>query len=1171
MKLKYRILLSIPVTALVFLVTFYLAVFQFNLIEYMVNRGLGNRIGENLPLQVHIGEISGDYVSKLFLKDVWVIYEDSVTTYTMAHVPEIYAEYSLRQLWMGQIEFDKIYIDSAQFTLMQGGDKKWLIPKPLAASEQKSEMFDFNIHDIGLNNLSLNIIRPDDTLTFSNILLKASLEGREKTYSALIQGLNFRSSDSRFNLLSAEGKVTLTGNKLMFQDIGIITDSSDIALSGMVIIDKDLESEFVVDDSRLNFNELSQFIKAGLEGDVEISGDMRYGDGALSGNVLLSGTFLNRHFDSLAGVFSFAENRLEFDTLQGVILHGCRLNGRGDIDFTVKPEEYRLQAIMENFDLNNLVFDSYVSDLSGEINLDGRGFHSQDMALEIVANLDESWFDEYHAHRIIGDMLITTDSISLHDKFAIKYHDNTFFVEGKFDYHGPIELTGNAMFEDLSAFNGQTFIDEMGGRGEGVFNVSGRLVNPNINGFFKSDSLWIYDILSREAIIDYDIDRFLFDRDGFVIAHLFRGTAYDVGYDTIFAMMNIDSQYVYIDSGRFYNEFASLHTGGTLDYLSYPQVLILDTATVEFMELPLYNDSLITVDIDTTGYNVKNCRLVRPVGGYIEGRGRFDYDESMDFHMAGVGNDITPWVRLINGEYEISGSVYGKLDLTGNLMSPVINFTGGIDTLTYQNLWLGDLRACFDYRDEKINIDSVSLQSEYGKYRANGVYPINLAFSEVESRFPNENQDIHITASDKELRLVSRLIYEVEEFKGDFDADMRLTGKPRTPQIDGSATIRNGWLKAYDLVYPLEDLYSDIRMSNKTIYIDSISAICKNGNKKGSVRGGGEVGIRTIDEFDYNVDIRAWNFPVKYELGDIEASAKTAEFKVIGVTPPIVFGDIKTQKVVYRENFAAEDEGWLVISTLEGEDTWDLNINLEAQSNIWIKNSDIDAEFAGNLNFIREDGKYRYIGSLEILRGKGFLAGRTFRIEPGATISYEDIEYPNPRLDIEASTKIRGVASDQTGESSATTDLELRIHVTGTLDEPNIATAEGSQFSTEELLTLIVLDDNEQNPDFGTVSSTAFGLMSSEVGRIGARTLGVETFEIDPVYGDKLYPLGAQVTLGVYTPLLPDLYIYGSSDLSGTTGQNVGFEYRLKKFLLMEGRADEGDLYQLYLNFYWDY
>jgi len=1176
MKLRYRILLSIPIAALTFIITFYLAVFQFNLIEYLANRELANRIGDNLPLRIHIGEISGDYISRLYLKDIWVTYEDSLTTYTMAQVPELFAEYSLRQFWMGHIQFEKIYIDSAELTLMQSPEKKWLIPRPLEASKQKKEMFDFDVREIGLNNLKLNLFRPDDSLTFSNILLKASISGREKTYSALIQGLNFRSSDSRFNLLSADGNITLTGNKLMFQDIDIITDSSDVSLSGALIIDKNLQSEFELDARKLNLNEISQFMKANLDGSVSAAGSMRYYEGRLQGEMTVSGTFRNRYFDSLSGTFSFADNKLQVDTLDATIFHGCHIVGKGGIDFTVKPVEYSLQATVDSFNLDNLVFNSYRSNLNGALNLSGRGFHGYDMALDIVLNLDESWFDEYHAHKVIGNMIITTSGIDLKDQFAVKYHENTFFVTGNLDYDGPIGLTGTALFTDLSVFNGQTFIEEMGGRGEAAFDVSGALANPDLKGYFKSDSLWIYEILSREAIFDYDIARFLYDRDGFVNSHLFGGTAYDVPYDTILMVISLDSQFVFIDSSFLFNEHAILNGRGVLDYLSYPQVLTLDSASVEFLGLPLYNDSLIIVNIDSTGYEFENCRLGRPVG-FIEGTGRINYDESMDFHMSGSGNEIGPWISLLSNDYQIKGLVSGKLDLGGTFLSPEIKFVGVIDTLTYQDLWLGDLCACFYYDNNKINIDSISLKSEYGLYKANGVYPINLAFAEVEDRFPDENQDIKMTAHDEELNLVSRLIYEVERFTGQFDADVRLTGTPRTPLINGTATIREGVLKPYDLEDSVYNLYSDIRMVNQTIYIDSVTGISGTGRKTGSIKARGEVGIKTIDIFDYNVDVSARNFPIKYELGDIEGIVESADFKIQGLTPPIVYGDIKTKSLTYREDFAEENEGWIIISTFEGENTWDLNVNLEAQANLWIKNSDIDAEFAGNLNLIREDGEYRYIGSMEILRGKGYLTGRTFRVEPGALISYEDIEYPNPRLDIYATTKIRGVTPNPTGESAPSSDMDLRIHVSGTLDEPIVASAEGSQFSTEELLTLLVLEDFQGQADAGEqvrevgqrALSVATSLLSTEFGRFGARTLGVETFEIDPVYGDKFEPLGTQFTIGKYWT--PDIYTYVRSDVLMESGRGAGFEYRLRKFLMLEGQADEGDLYQLFLNFYWDY
>ena len=209
------------------------------------------------------------------------------------------------------------------------------------------------------------------------------------------------------------------------------------------------------------------------------------------------------------------------------------------------------------------------------------------------------------------------------------------------------------------------------------------------------------------------------------------------------------------------------------------------------------------------------------------------------------------------------------------------------------------------------------------------------------------------------------------------------------------------------------------------------------------------------------------------------------------------------------------------------------------------------------------------------------MADRIFQIESGGSINYENIESPNPTLDIYATTKIRGAAQTTQGGPTETSNYELRVHISGTLEEPKIEAAaapEGSpQFTTEEIIPLIFTNYYSEKSN-GIGSSERFsdrltagisGYLSTQMTQIGSRTLGVETFEIDPVYGNKFDPLGTRLTVGFYTN--PNLYIYGRSALSGVSGREVGFEYRLKRFLLLEGSRDDANLYHLLLNLYWDY
>jgi len=1172
MKRRNKIFIAIPLILLVLALGLYISLFYFGLAESIATSVLNNQVGRNLGIRFHIDKISGDLFNAPVIRGVDVVYDNGPDRYTMAHVSTLTAQYSLKQLWRGEFIFYKIEIDSAQF-MIKKTDKKWLLPKPLKGSERKETTFDFEIQELILNDLSFSMVSPEDTVSFEDIILDARIEGRDKTYSAIIDRLSYRSSDERFTLVSAGGTVTSTGNQLMFQDFKIITDSSNCNIGGRIVFENKPLVQVVLNARRINLDELSAFVKTGLNGNIAANGNINFFDGKLSGNVIVSGTLADRYFDSLSTRFRYGDKLLIFDTLSGYIFHGCHIEAKGDLDLSHDPVQYHVIGGIENFNLNNLAFDTYTSNLNGRLNLTGWGLRSKDLVLGIVAELDESWFDEYHIYKAMGEMTITTDSLTLHDKFALKYKDNSFVLSGKLDYHGPIDLNGYTRFDDLSAFNGQTFIKEMGGRADLSFVANGELSNPDINGRFVSDSLWLYDVLAHRAVMDFKINHFLYDRAGVIFLSLYDGIAYDIDYDSILLRMNVDSQYADINDALLVNENVVVTTRAELDYLSYPQTLSMDSVIVDFLGLVFNNDEPIMIEIDSTGYDIVNCRLNRPTG-YIEGTGRINNNDSMDVRLFGYRFDITPWIQLSYDEYDIGGILSGEAHIGGNFQSPVIDFHGGIDSMTYMDFFLGDLTADFDYADQLATINNVTLKSEVGNYIAGGTLPIDLTFAAVPDRFfSDRDQDIRITAFDKRLDLASLLVDEIEDFRGDFNADINLTGTVYNPEIDGLAGIKNGRLKIYDLILPLEKLNVDMNMKNKTITFNKISAVCDNGKKKqGKVEGRGTVIINAIDQFDYNLDIDVRQFPAYYELGDISAVVD-ADLTVLGATPPTVSGDVTIISADYRENFAGENEGWVLLSTFVQQDSWNIDLYVDAPSNLWIKNDDIDAELSGQINFIRENGRYRYLGTMEILRGKAYLADRSFRIEPGGTVNYEDIEYPNPTLDIYASTNIRSSTPNQFGEIE-TTNIEMPVHVTGTLDVPIIEPAEGSQFGKEDILPALILNYNPSDTagkvEAGDrVIAGASNYISQQVGRLGSRYIGVETLEIDPVYGDKFDPLGTRLTVGKYWG--SNLYVYGRSAISFETGQEVGFEYRLKRFLLMEGHRDEDNLYHLNLNFNWNY
>ncbi len=1181
MKLRNKILLILFGVAASLIIGLYLAFFRFGVLEYLVNKKIRDTIKENLPLQIQIGKIGGDYRSFLVISNLTVIYDDGTINYKMASVPRITARYSLSDLYNGKYSFQNILVDSAQINIQKSPAGKWLIPKAPPGSAAKTGSIAFDIGKLTLNNIDLSLTGTNDTLSFRGIFIRTGLENREGTLSADIDTLSYQASEDKYKLRAAKGKVALTGENLMCQDFAILTDSSDLKISGQMILNDERPWKVNIEAAKLNLTEASEHLGAILRGDISTFGSVEYSGKKFKGKLRISGMFEDRYLDSLEATFQYSDRKLRLETLEGVILHGCRIAGKGEVNFSQSPPEYHLIGNIEHLNLENVISHGHSSDLNGKIDFTGRGFSGKGLAIDLFADLGESSFDNYHVSDAIGNMTVTTDSLTLQDEFLVRYKDNLFTLAGKIEYSGGIQVEGSTMFDDLSAFNGKTFIKRMGGRADLDFQITGDISNPDISGQLTSDSLWLYDIHSSQAGINFHMAHFLHGRQGDVDLFLNSGEAYNRPYDTIRIKMQVDSERIYIDDSFIYSKYFQAGGTGTLDYASYPQKLSLDSLTLDIMGLSFKNDSLIEIGIDSTGYDLLQCHLLRPIG-HLTGSGRINYNESMELDISMDKLDILPIVRLITGDYGLTGLMSGEMRLKGTFASPAIDFRGNIGSLTYNEFVLGDLHANLEYSENVVSIDSITIDSKTGYYTANGTFPINLSFTQTENRLLDNEQNINITAADVRHDAIRLFLKEVENLKGDLKAAFKLTGTPRQPKIDGEISLRRGTLKLYDLTYPLDSLNINMKMANRTIYIESASAVCWGGKKLiGTVTGQGEIIIKSIDTLQYSVKIKLNSFPVLYELGDISALVDAA-LKVYGETPPTVYGDVTIKSALYRENFSKESDGWIALTSLQGDKTWDLNLNVEAPSNLWVKNEDIDAEFSGLLNFIREKGKYRYIGSLEILRGKGFLADRSFRLESGGSINYEDIEYPNPRLDIYASTKIRGAASERTAETNSS-NYDLRVHISGTLDEPIIGAAEGGQgspqFSTEEIIPLIFTDYYGKKEGSNGLSTTGrvsdrltsgiSGFLSSQVGQIGSRTLGVETFEIDPVYGDKFDPLGTRLTLGFYTHL--NLYVYGSSSISGVAGQEVGFEYRLKRFLLMEGRRDEENLYHLLLNFYWDF
>lgn len=1178
MRKRFKIPLIGIIALAVIIIAGLILIYKSHFIEKQVNRFLAGRIASQYRLDINIAEIDGSFIDGFILKDVILRFSPDSNEITITHIPRLDVHYDLINLLKGKLIFDSLYFERPQFYLEKSESGDWLLPKVNGKGQSTALTPDWEIKTLVIEDATFNLNYSGNPWKCEKINILASAKSIDNTHSFNLNNLDFYLDHNDLIVNGVSGQATVFKNNIVLDKIQINTDSSRVRLSLVYDGKDDGRLELQLDDSRIFLPDFLALFDINLKGDLIVDGNIYRQEGRIGGNLFLSGEFQNRLLDSLLTRFHYDNGILYLDTLYGKILATCRINGFGELDLDAHPKTYRLSAQIASFDLSQLVANSFQSNLNGFLHGNGRGLKSRNMAIDLNLELGESYFDIYHFHQAKGMMTISTQGLYFFPGFKARYHNNNFFASGNINYNGELYLEGTAALNDLTDFTGQTFIQEPGGRAEGDFIFYGPTVDPNLSGRFRSDSLWLYEFYSSDFLASFDIQSFTRAMRGPVNVFAYNGQGWSFPYDSLFAEMRLDSNLLYIDTGEVDNSFSSISCGGRLNFESYPQELTLEQLDVNLSERNFVAKEDQIILIDSSGFIFEKA-VLHTSEGKIDFTGRADYDESIDIDWQIDNIAVKPWASLINDTIEIDGRLSSSGHLGGTYPNPEFELTGAIDSMTYFSLNLGQLNAYLSYQDSLLQIDSMFMVTPQGRYTASGVFPINLDLYFERELFDDREQNIYIYARDVRLDLFSFLLNSVEYIDGNFEASAVITGSPRQPHLNGVSILTNGSIKLIDLRDELKNVQAEIEMQDQLVKINRFIADVPHDNKKatGLVKSLGSIYINDISTFTYDsIRMACDNLPIRYELGDFTGIAD-ADLIISGTTPPRVTGTIVMPAAFYRENFYYEAAGFNLMAALETDKSWDLDIMVEVPSNAWVKNDDIDAEFSGSVNIIRENGIYKYLGVLEVIRGKLYILDRIYTIEPGGSIVYDNIDEPDPKLDLNILTRIRTYAKFSDFESEESYSRELKLHVGGTLNNPIITSVGDSPISTERILPTLFTgiqpaeSDTLKGESVGAdrITSGLGGILASQFSRLGTRSLGVETFELSPETGKGFDPLATRLTIGAYT--LPNLYIFGSSAFDVERGQEVGLEYRLGRHYLFEGRRDEKNLYHFNFKFFWEY
>ncbi|TFH57837.1 MAG: hypothetical protein E4G91_10305, partial [Candidatus Zixiibacteriota bacterium] len=529
-----------------------------------------------------------------------------------------------------------------------------------------------------------------------------------------------------------------------------------------------------------------------------------------------------------------------------------------------------------------------------------------------------------------------------------------------------------------------------------------------------------------------------------------------------------------------------------------------------------------------------------------------------------------PWLRDLQVDTLLTGTLKLKGEMTGKLRAPKITLEGSLSDLAYGADSLGTLATTLNFKDSAVMFDNLTLHFYGGTATAQGKFPLILDFDSGLVVVPQEPMALTIKSSGNDLSILSSLNDNLESLTGNYDLQLDVYGTPQQPQTKGSFDLKDGTAKVYQMENPIENIQAQVTSQDKLITLEWAEGRARYKDKEGSIRATGKILIRSLQYFDYDLSAAAFDLPVKYDLGDIYGLVD-ADLEIKGYDPPTIKGNVTVKEATYYEEFSSPE----ISAAIEAADTiatWNYELNcLLLPGSVIVKNSDVNmiVDGEGDLIVLRQGTKDNYIGTLNINRGSYYLGDLNFRIESGSQLIFDNVELPDPKLNIRASTRLRTYSGEAASQSSEPLDLVIG----GTLLQPTINAAPGSAYSNQDIVMLIAMNQ----PATGSIGSTplqsriqvgGLGLLTNLMSQRLSRSFGVEEFDLTPTYDDRNTISGATVTVGLYT--LPNVYTYVSS-LSLDGKAEYGAEYRLGRHVYTAVSLDRDKLWRLALNLKWEF
>ncbi|MGE0614318.1 MAG: translocation/assembly module TamB domain-containing protein [Bacteriovoracia bacterium] len=298
-----------------------------------------------------------------------------------------------------------------------------------------------------------------------------------------------------------------------------------------------------------------------------------------------------------------------------------------------------------------------------------------------------------------------------------------------------------------------------------------------------------------------------------------------------------------------------------------------------------------------------------------------------------------------------------------------------------------------------------------------------------------------------DIRIAEFLTSSITRANGNADLDIQLSGKLKEPVFVGVAILKGAQLQIPSLDNPFEAINGAFKFKQNVVSVKDLRAKLAGG----SVLVNGEIELYPDRMPKLKLDAQLQENRLKiypFQVAKVEGT-----LGVFGDRLPYqVDGNIHLMSAVSHENILDKKTGGIRKSakftpppgTLRDSDypTFKLNINVNAEDEVVVKNDLFDAELKAKVKIVNTTDVPRLLGSADVIRGTLNFKDRSFQIDSGR-VDFDNPTVLDPKFSLTARTEVKST--------------KIKMYASGTSSKMTIELTSDPVLPQAEILSLLAL------------------------------------------------------------------------------------------------------------------